>query len=290
MTKQSKQIGIIGGQGKMGKWFTAFLQANGHEVQVSDLGTTLTNEQLVKTSDVVIFSVPIQATPKLVTSLAHLSRPEQLWLDLTSIKQPTVRALLKTEAEVVSLHPMFSPSVESITGQRVAVCPMRVNVWKGWMEKLLTRQGAVLKITTPAVHDQMMALVQGLTHFSAITFAYTLQMLQADVPESLDYTSPVYKIHFDMMARILAQDPGLYADIQLLNPAVDAILETSIKASSRLYHVVKDRDHTAFKHYFQTAAKFLGELKEEAFDESNQLIKAWSNLPKIKSKRKLKFQ
>ncbi|MCK5605589.1 prephenate dehydrogenase/arogenate dehydrogenase family protein, partial [Candidatus Pacearchaeota archaeon] len=59
-----KLIGIIGGNGKMGQYFTDFFEKNGYSVIISDKRTKLTNQQLAKKADVVIVSVPIGITEK----------------------------------------------------------------------------------------------------------------------------------------------------------------------------------------------------------------------------------
>ncbi len=58
-------IGIIGGKGKMGKAFARFFVELGYEVIVSDLKTKLKPLELVRKSDVVIISVPIDKTEQL---------------------------------------------------------------------------------------------------------------------------------------------------------------------------------------------------------------------------------
>ena len=55
---QKKLIGIIGGKGKMGKYFADFFERNGYPVIVSDKRTKFSNVQLAKKADVVVISVP----------------------------------------------------------------------------------------------------------------------------------------------------------------------------------------------------------------------------------------
>jgi len=274
MIQKQPVIGIIGGRGKTGSWFARFFKANGYQVLIADQHTKLTSEKLIARSDVVIFSLPIDITPEVIREFAPLAKPEQLWMDFTSIKTPAVNAMLRSQAEVIGCHPMFGPMVDSIVEQTVIVCPVRVKRWKGWWERLLKANKATVKISTPAEHDRMMAIVQGLTHFSAITIAHTLRELGVDIPASLSFTSPVYKIHLDMEGRILAQDPGLYAAIQVLNPETREVLHTHLQSVSKLFQTVEQRDLAAFIDYFQKAAEYLGDFKEQALAESNDLIKA----------------
>ena len=67
---EKKLIGIIGGKGEMGAYFAEFFERNGFEVIVSDRRTKLTNKELAKKADVVIVSVPIRVTEKVIQEVA----------------------------------------------------------------------------------------------------------------------------------------------------------------------------------------------------------------------------
>jgi prephenate dehydrogenase len=75
-------------------------------------------------------------------------------MDVTSVKQPAVEAMLESKAQVVGLHPMFRPEV-SFDGQTVVVCPARFTDpgWKTWVVNMLTATRAEIKWSTPAEHD-----------------------------------------------------------------------------------------------------------------------------------------
>ncbi|MEK7126727.1 MAG: prephenate dehydrogenase/arogenate dehydrogenase family protein, partial [Patescibacteria group bacterium] len=59
-------IGIIGGNGRMGRLFADFFREKGLKVLISDIGTKFTNKKLVQESDIVIISVPIDKTIKVI--------------------------------------------------------------------------------------------------------------------------------------------------------------------------------------------------------------------------------
>ncbi|MBN2421861.1 prephenate dehydrogenase/arogenate dehydrogenase family protein [Candidatus Woesearchaeota archaeon] len=267
-----EKIGIIGGKGKMGTWFKIFFENHGFNVLISDKNTKTTNKELVKKSDVVLFSVPIDVTEEIIESMAEYSREDQLWMDVTSIKTPSVSAMLKSKAEVVGMHPMFGHSVKSIEKQTIILCEARVNKWKDWINNLILKNKGKIKLTTPEKHDKIMAIIQGLTHFSLISLGYAFKQLGLDLNESLDYTSPIYRIRLDMVGRILNQEPRLYADIEILNPETHEAMREYIQSIMKLYMIVKDNDLEQFEKYFKEAADFLGEFKKQAMDESNFLI------------------
>ncbi len=273
-TKKPKTIGIIGGKGAMGKWFANFFRKQGYKVLISDFKTKLTNKQLAKKSDVIIFSVPIAKTPQVILSVIPHVRLGSLLTDLTSIKTPAVKAMLKApqNIEVIGMHPMFGPSTKTLKKQIIAICPARGKNWLSWLKSVLKNKGAKIKITTAQNHDQIMSIVQGLTHFSIIATAYAFKELKIDLKETLDFVSPVYKIRMNSVGRILAQDPKLYAEIEIFNPANAKTMRQYLKSTNKLINIIKNKKEANFIKYFKQAANFLGDFKEQAMKESDYLV------------------
>lgn len=267
------KIGIIGGKGKMGRWFDDFFSFLGHDVLISDIGTELKNHDVVKRAEVVIFSLPLQIAHKVVDEVSKFTRKDQLLIDITAIKKNVVESLEKTNSEVLSIHPMFGPSVSTMRGQTVVVCDIRTKKWKGWLEDIILDNEGKIKQTEPEHHDWMMAIIQGLTHFSLISLGHTLKELGIDIHESLEFTSPIYKIRLDMVGRIFSQDPVLYSDISLENDNTKIVLDALKKSSDKLFKIVLERDHRAFVKYFADSAYHLGKYKEEAMESSKFLVK-----------------
>ncbi|MDH3802681.1 MAG: prephenate dehydrogenase/arogenate dehydrogenase family protein, partial [Deltaproteobacteria bacterium] len=65
-------VGIIGGLGKMGRWFHRFFAELGYQVSVADLGTETTPEDLAKTCNLVLVAVPLQHTVEVVRAIGPL--------------------------------------------------------------------------------------------------------------------------------------------------------------------------------------------------------------------------
>src|SRR6266404_993853 len=85
-------VGIIG-RGKYGQFLERLFIEFGTEVISSDIkdgpNVKVRNQSVVDRSDVVIFSVPPRETVAVIESLISYSRPDQLWMDVTSIKTPS---------------------------------------------------------------------------------------------------------------------------------------------------------------------------------------------------------
>ncbi|MBW2974673.1 prephenate dehydrogenase/arogenate dehydrogenase family protein [Candidatus Woesearchaeota archaeon] len=273
MEKKDLTIGIIGGTGQMGRWFRRFFEKNKYKVLIAGRKTELTPKECASKCDVVIISVPIDSTVKVISEVAPSVREDALLMDLTSLKKEPVEAMLKHSiSAVIGAHPVFGPSVETIKNQTVVLCPSRPRQWLGWLRNVFEKEGALVRITTPEKHDKMMSIVQGVTHFSTICVAHTLKKLGIDVEESLHYTSPIYKLRMDIVGRLLNQDPRLYADIEMLNPENKKAMEEYIRSTRELLGIIKRKDRDEFIKFFNEGADFLGDFKKEATEYSDYLI------------------
>lgn len=262
-------VGIIGELGKFGKFLSRLFSDFGCDVIGSDIynHSDYKNKEVVEQSDIVVFSVPPRVTVKVIDSLVEYSRSDQLWMDVTSVKVDPVSAMLKSSAEVVGLHPMCAPSVKSLKGQTVIVCPVRINDWQPWFGRFMDWTEAKVKICPPVAHDRNMRIVHGMIHAMQLTMAATIKSLGQDVAESLEFASPVYRVALGLMGRILKQDANLYADIQMLNPYVPEMLREVGAQLEHLQVMVATKDTEAFSEWFNASRDHFGkEILEKNYD------------------------
>ena len=76
----------------------------------------------------------------------------------------------------------------------------------------------------------------------------------------------------DVVGRLLNQDPKLYADIEMLNPANKKAMEEYIRSTRELIGIIKRKDRDEFIKFFKEGADFLGDFKKEATEYSDYLI------------------
>ena len=175
----------------MGGWLARFLLKEGKQVVISGrdqgklreaaerLGVeAASNQEAVKQSDAVILSVPIDKFEQIVREIAPYTSPQQLIFDITSIKARPVEIMHKyiNKGTVLGMHPMFGPGAEGIAGQRFVLTPTgkAEDETAGRVRKYLEGKGARVEVMSPAEHDEIMAIVLGLSHFIALVSADTL--------------------------------------------------------------------------------------------------------------------
>lgn len=214
----------------------------------------------MKRAEVVIFAVPIEVTVDLIRRLLSLSRPDQLWLDITSIKAPAVAAMLESKAEVVGMHPLFAPPQgETCEGLTVAICPVRLNEWRPWFQSLMKELGATVKVIDVREHDKLMVHSQNMPHICALAQAMLLKQFTIDPQKLLDYSTPVSQRQYQMVARILSKPPEVYADIQMHNPDSLVMIDALIKSLEYLRGIIARGDKEAFIAEFLELREYFGE-------------------------------
>jgi prephenate dehydrogenase len=281
------KILIIGGTGETGQWFSKFYKKHGFDVAIwginkkkevaEELGVAFPDDldHEIKSSDVVMISVPINITEKTISDIAPKMPTGSLLMDITSIKTGPMEAMIKyapRDVEILGSHPMFGPSIPDIRGQIVIFTPVngRSSKWYPIIKSLYEDNGAHIEILDAVEHDRMMAVVQGLTHFAYITIGTVFRELEFDVARSRRFMSPMYDIMLDLVGRILAQNPYLYAMIQM-NPEVAKVHQVYIDQCGQMAQMVKRKDIDGFVGLMKKAASHFGDT-ESALRRSEKLI------------------
>jgi len=271
-SNENLTVGIIGGEGQLGRWCAEIFAKRAYPLLIADQETELTNLELVAQASIVVVSVPIGVTGPVVREIQGSLRPDQLEVDLTSVKTPFVPIMEGSKAEVLSVHPMFAPSLSSKSGQTCISCDVRGGVLAETFLQVLRDEGLRVVPMTPEAHDRMMAVVQGLTHFQAIAAAHCMGELNFDPGASLESASPVYRLRLAMIGRILAQNPRLYAEIQIFNPFVLEVLEQLQRSHERLMGFVIARDVDGFAAEFERVRERLGSFTSESLQELSRVV------------------
>lgn len=273
MKLKKTKVGIIGGTGQMGQFFRKVFEQNDCEVLVSSRNTKLKLIDCVKKSDVIVISVPISATIETIRNLAPYAKKDALLCDLTSIKKEPCSAMLRhSKCEVIGMHPVFGPGVNSLKNQTIVICPLRGEKWLKWLLKIFEREKAKIKITSPKKHDKMMAIIQGLNHFSTLGVAHAMKSLGIELKETLEFTSPIYKLRIAMVGRILNQDPSLYASLEIDNSKNNEVLKAYMESSKKLFEIINSKNRKEFLEYFSECAGFFGDFRKESEKISNHLL------------------
>ena len=284
------QVAVIGGTRGLGNWIADFLQKRGFQVTItgrnsmmgetiaSKMGVSYTSDNIKAASqaNVVIVAVPIEFTSQTIKEVAPHLRKGSLLMDVTSVKELPSEIMAKHTpegVEVIPTHPMFGPRIRSLEGQVIVLTPQEKGKWYPQVMEFLNSEQARILETSPELHDRMMSIVQGLTHFAYICIASVIERMQVDVKESRKFASPIYSLMLDMIARIVAQNPYLCYSIQTQNRYIPEVHETFLETFNDLKSMIDQENQDDFVKAMSSAAKHLNDL-EASLGRSDKAISA----------------
>lgn len=211
MIQPRAKVGIIGGTGRMGSWLAGILEQSGHPVLKVGRRTRMGPEDAARSCDVVVISIPVEKTLRMIQRIGPLVPKDALLMDLTSVKQAPVKSMLQhSRSQVVGVHPLFGPRAGGGDGPfTVAVCRGRGESGLCWIRDRLQDQGYCVKEIGPAEHDRIMGVVQGANHFATLAFALFLSRsgLSHDVLER--WSTPAFRSVLQRIHALLSQPDEL---------------------------------------------------------------------------------
>jgi len=285
------KIAIIGGYGKMGRWCADYLLQDGWEVILIgrdaqklqeakqklgsvELSTSLSS---VKSTDVILLSVPIDSFEEVVKNIRPYVSPHQVVIDITSIKEIPVKTMHKYLKNAVTLgvHPMFGPGAKGIKNQNFVLTPTS-GPEKALAEKVrqyLENKGARVTLMSPEEHDGMMAIILGLSHFVAIVAADTLVSLDK-IKQSKAISGSTFKVLLTLVQSVISEDPQFCASLQMNLPDVARIERLLQKKLASWADLVASKNRPEF-------VKRINELKDKLKKDAPDFEKAYQNMYKL---------
>ena len=116
-----------------------------------------------------------------------------------------------------------------------------------------------------------MSLIQVLIHFNTIAIGATMSKLGYDIKETLEYTSPIYRMELFMVGSILGQSARLYGNIPMYNPhTLDILLEHKYTIE-KISKLILTKDLDGFIKIFEEASEYFNGYTETALKEITYL-------------------
>ncbi len=286
------KFAIIGGTGKMGRWFARFLLEEGHQVLVigRDEGklqearreldiATSTGLEAARDADLIIISVPVNAFEGVVQQLQPHVRPGQTIVDVTSVKTMPTEVMHRYLGTNLTLgtHPVFGPGAESLrchnfvltpTTEAEAACARK-------MQGYLEGRGARVTLMTPCEHDDMMAVILGLAHYIAIVSADTL-LQSGDPAKMASIAGTTFRLLLTFASSVLSEDPELYATLQVSLPGLADVESRFIETAQSWAGMVRGGDREGF-------ASRMASLKQEMAERHPGFSNAYEKMYRLLS-------
>lgn len=248
---------VIGGAGKMGKWFVEFLMSQGFTVEVADpSGSKLPAGAIAiqdwQASDLkhdfIVIATPLGATDKILRDLA-MRRPPGVIFDVGSLKSPLRSGLMALKShgcKVTSIHPMFGPSTQLLSGRHVIFVDLGSAQALERARELFAPTMAEQVTMSLDDHDRLIAYVLGLSHALNIAFFTALAESGEAAPKLAKLSSTTFDAQLEVATLVAQESPDLYYEIQSLNDYGAESLEALSQAVERIRSAVLSQDHASF--------------------------------------------
>jgi chorismate mutase/prephenate dehydrogenase len=261
-----RRVLVIGGAGKMGQWLARFLASQGFEVEIadpavpagdfrhtSDWRTTALDHELIAVA------APLGISRLILEELAT-RRPRGLVFDIGSLKtplRPGLLACVKAGLAVTSIHPMFGPETELLSGRNVIFVDVGVPDATRRARELFASTMAVQVEMDLDSHDRVVAYILGLSHAVNIAFFTALAESGEGVARLAHLSSTTFDAQLEVARRVAGDNPHLYFEIQSLNEFGTESLTALLKAVERVHGIVRTGDEAAFTTMMERGRQYL---------------------------------
>jgi prephenate dehydrogenase len=298
------KVAIIGGSGKMGRWFARFLKQEGYQVVITgrneerleearrQLGVSATNDNLaaVKGARAVLLSVPIENFEAVVKQIGPHTEPGQFIMDVTSVKAfPVAKMHQHIKAGVVlGGHPVFGPGAKEVAYRSFILTPTssEEEALAGKVKDYLETRGARATLMSPEEHDELMAVVLGLAHFIAIASADAL--LSFDRLKRLGAIGGVtFRLLLTLTESVISEDPDFYASLQMHLPQLAEIEHGFQEKVTDWAELVAGGDQEQFAHRMKALKERYREVAPDfgsAYEDMYRLIEVLQKPPEGQSR------
>ena len=257
---------VIGGGGKMGRWFADFLASQGFEVTVADPVNTVDDfpcvadwQQAEGDFVVTVVAAPLQVSAEILITMSELGHAGLIF-DIGSLKTPLLPALEKlaaTGAQVTSVHPMFGPDVELLSDKHVLFLDAGNAKATAAARALFDSTMAQQTEMNLADHDRLIAYVLGLSHALNIAFFSVLAESGEAVPSLAEISSTTFDAQLEVATKVAGEHAQLYFEIQHLNAFGMEPLEGLAAAVQKIADAVRSGDEAAFVQLMEDGRRYL---------------------------------
>jgi chorismate mutase / prephenate dehydrogenase len=264
---------VIGGAGKMGGWFVSFLASQGFTVEVADPARAAAGIARVDDwrgtdlkHDFIVLATPLGTTDAILRDLA-LRRPPGVIFDVGSLKSPLRAGLMALKShgcKVTSVHPMFGPDTELLSGRHVVFVDLGHAAALVAARELFAHTMAEQVVMSLDDHDRLIAYVLGLSHALNIAFFTVLAESGEAAPKLARMSSTTFDAQLEVASRVAQDSPELYYEIQSLNDYGAESLEALSQAVERLRTAVLSQDHDAFVALMRRGRDYLHDRRSVA--------------------------
>ena len=263
---QGRKALVVGGGGKMGRWFCEFLSSQGYAVTVADPKATPRKLPHVKDwkdasgqFDLTVVAAPVAVSADILAEMEQLRHPGLIF-DIASIKDP-IKDVLKSMAasgmKIASLHPMFGPDTDLLSGCHILLMDVGApDAAAAAAEVFAGTMAEILRVELDE-HDRLIAWVLGVSHALNLAFIHALEESGQQAPALARMSSTTFDAQLDVARAVAGDNPRLYFEIQRLNPHGAEVLGELVDTVEKLSRLVREGKEAEFVGMMESGRRYL---------------------------------
>ncbi|WP_446830886.1 prephenate dehydrogenase/arogenate dehydrogenase family protein [Candidatus Foliamicus sp.] len=263
---QGRKALVVGGGGKMGRWFCEFLSSQGYALTVADPKATPRKLPHVKDwkdasgqFDLTVVAAPVAVSADILAEMEQLRHPGLIF-DIASIKDP-IKDVLKSMAasgmKIASLHPMFGPDTDLLSGCHILLMDVGApDAAAAAAEVFAGTMAEILRVELDE-HDRLIAWVLGVSHALNLAFIHALEESGQQAPALARMSSTTFDAQLDVARAVAGDNPRLYFEIQRLNPHGAEVLGELVATVEKLSRLVREGKEAEFVGMMESGRRYL---------------------------------
>ena len=264
-----KEIAVIGAGGKMGSWFTKYFSKENYTrlllydtnphfqcaLKKSTICDTLGD--CVADADIVFLCVPIKDVPLTIRQCAIKMKTGAILAEISSVKHQSFRAFKKIRSKVrpLCIHPMFGPGAEDTKDMNIILIPVQDEKKETSICKCIFQDALITVLPTPKVHDELIAIVLGLTHYINLIFGSLLSKENFDLLKKVSGTT--FGLQSLLCRSIFSDSPDLIIALLSQNPSCRRYIQSYINNANELAELIFQGNEIKLKAHLQKTQSIL---------------------------------
>ncbi|MBC7531906.1 MAG: prephenate dehydrogenase/arogenate dehydrogenase family protein [Oligoflexus sp.] len=263
-----KQVLVVGGLGRMGKWFSQYFQSIGFRVSIYDIKSDELPDSYQRHNDInsdlnryelILLACPIRTSEMLLQSIAA-QKPTGMVIETSSLKSPLlhgIKAMQNEGLKIASIHPMFGPDTDLLLDKNILICREKGLCSEEAASLYFHSTSANLVTIDLKDHDKEMLATLGLAHFVNLLFGITLSEQNITMSEGRKKGGSTFLHQARTACAIFSENHELYFDIQSLNPHGPNLYTNLQKVLDRLRSLVEKGDRNGFLTMMESTRQYL---------------------------------
>ncbi|WP_297725865.1 prephenate dehydrogenase/arogenate dehydrogenase family protein [Mycobacterium sp.] len=188
-------------------------------------------------AELVICALPEDAIVAALPQVMAAVPTGALVVDTASVKSPLPVLWSSAGRSILSINPMFAPSLSPVGRCVLSVAAGRPGRQEEFL-KLLRRKGmVVMQLADADEHDRLTAVTQAGVHAATLAYGLTLAGAGFSGEQIAELAPPPCRQQLMLLARMVGQPPEVYQDIQRSNSHAEQVRAELIENIARVGHL-----------------------------------------------------